>query len=137
MTKAKTLAALAVGLMFLGGCGMTSEIKELQGMPTKGDSFMHALHMEYAKLAAEADMKGDDDAAEFYYHKGKMAATGKKVGPMDMKERKLAKGTADEVEAARWVLVAVLKGGGPKKAPNNAALAQASFDCWMHEASKG
>lgn len=137
MMKARTLVALAAGLMIAGGCSMSPEIEALQAMPTKGDSFMHALHMEYARLAAEADARGDIDSAEFFYNKGKMAAAGKKVGPMGMKERKLDKAAAADIEAGRWVLVAMLKGGGPKKAPNNAALAQASFDCWMVETARG
>lgn len=53
-----------------------------------------------------------------------------------MKDRELPKGVADAIEAARLVLVAALRGGALKKAPNNAALAQAAFDCWMEEVSR-
>jgi len=134
--KARTLVALAAGLMVVGGCGIASEVDALKKMPTKGDAFTHALHMEYAALAGAADGRGADDSAEMYYNKGKMAAAGKKVDPLNMKERKLPKGVAEEIEAARWVLVAVLKGGGPKKSPNQTAMAQAMFDCWMDEAAK-
>lgn len=136
MLKARTLTALAAGLIIVGGCGISSEVDALKKMPTKGDAFMHALQMEYAGLAGAADERGAGDSAEMYYNKGKMAAAGKKVDPLTMKDRKLPKGVADEVEAGRIALVAVLRGGGPKKSPNQTALAQAMFDCWMEEAAK-
>lgn len=136
MIKLRSLVAIAAGVVIVGGCSISSEVDALKKMPTKGDAFMHALHMEYASLAGEADARSADESAEFFYNNGKMAAAGKKVGPLDMKARKLPKGVADDVEAARWVLVALLKGGGPKKSPNQTARAQASFDCWMDEAAK-
>jgi len=136
MTSGKTLAAVAAGLMFVAGCGISSEVDALRKIPTKGDAYMHALQMEYAGLAATADGRGADDSAEFYYNKGKMAAGGKKVDPLGMKDRKLPKGVDDEIEAARLALVAVLRGGGAKKAPNQSARAQAMFDCWMEEVSR-
>ena len=135
MTSGKTLAAVAAGLMFVAGCGISSEVDALRKIPTKGDAYMHALQMEYAGLAATADGRGADDSAEFYYNKGKMAAGGKKVDPLGMKDRKLPKGVDDEIEAARLALVVMLR-GGPKKSPNQSARAQAMFDCWMEEASR-
>jgi OOP family OmpA-OmpF porin len=137
MTNARTLAAIVAGLMVVGGCGISSEVDALKKMPPKGDAFMHALQLEYAALAGKADARGSDDSAEFYYQKGLTAAQGKKVDPLAMKDRKLPKGVDDEVEAARLALVAVLRGGSIKKAPKDTALAQATFDCWMEEASRG
>jgi OmpA-OmpF porin, OOP family len=136
MLKARTLAAVAAGMMIVGGCSIASEVEALKKMPSKGDAFMHALQMEYAGLAGAADARGADDSAEMYYNKGKMAAEGKKVDPLSMKDRKLPKNVDDEVEAGRIALVAILRGGGPKKAPKQTAVAQASFDCWMEESAK-
>jgi len=102
-------------------------------MPVKDDFFQQALHAEYVKLATIEDDEGDIDNAEYFNNKAKRVAEGKKVDPTGMKERNIPKNAADELEAARIALIAVLRGGGPKKAPNNSARAQVMFDCWMEE----
>lgn len=125
MLKARTLVAVAAGVMIVGGCESSPE-----------DTFKETLQMEYAGLAGTATKRGAADSAKMYSDKGKMAAEGKKVDPLTMKDRKLPKGVEDEVEAGRIALIAIIRGGGPKKAPSQTAMAQASFDCWMDEAAK-
>lgn len=125
MMNARTLLAVAAGMMIVGGCETSPE-----------DTFKNSLEREYAALASSAQARGAADSAKMYSGKGKMAAEGKKVDPLTMKDRKLPKGVDDEVEAGRIALIAILRGGGPKKAPNQTAMAQASFDCWMDEAAK-
>ncbi len=125
MMNARTLVAVAAGMMMVGGCETSPE-----------DTFKETLQMEYAALAGSATKRGAADSAKMYSEKGKMAADGKKVDPLTMKDRKLPKGVEDEVEAGRIALVAIIRGGGPKKAPSQTAMAQASFDCWMDEAAK-
>ncbi|MGH6662317.1 MAG: hypothetical protein ACREB6_12315 [Rhodospirillales bacterium] len=125
MLKARTLVAVAAGLMIVGGCETSPE-----------DTYRNTLEKEYAALAGAANARGAADSAKMYSSKGKMAAEGKKVDPLTMKDRKLPKGVEDEVEAGRIALIAIIRGGGPKKAPNQTAMAQATFDCWMDEAAK-
>lgn len=136
MMKAKTLAAIAAGMVLVSSCGISSEVEALKKMPPKGDAYMDTLKMEYAALAGAADERGSSSSAEMFYEKGKMAAEGKKVEPMGMKDRKLPKGVDDEIEAGRIALIAVMRGGGSKKAPKEMAAAVVSFDCWMDEAAK-
>ncbi|MBI2586355.1 MAG: OmpA family protein [Rhodospirillales bacterium] len=119
MNPITRFVGVVAGLAMLGACSIASEIDTVRRMPVKGDAFQQALHAEYVKLATIEDEK--------------MVADGKKVDPTAMKERKIPKNAEDELEAARIALVAVLRGGGPKKAPAQTALAQAMFDCWMEE----
>lgn len=133
MTSLTRLVGIVAISAMLGACSIASEIDSVRRMPVKGDSFQQALHAEYVGLAAIEDDEGDIDNAEYFNNKAKLVAEGKKVGPTGMKERKIPKSVAAELEAARIGLVAVLLGDGPKKAPNNSALAQAKFDCWMEE----
>lgn len=124
MMNARTLVAVAAGMMMVGGCETSPE-----------DTYRSTLQQQYAALASSAQAKGAAASAKMYSDKGKMAAEGKKVDPLTMKDRKLPKGVDDEVEAGRIALVAIIRGGGPKKAPSQTAMAQASFDCWMDEAA--
>ena len=133
MNPITRVVGVVAGLAMLGACSIASEIDTVRRMPVKGDAFQQALHAEYVKLATIEDDEGDTDNAEYFNNKAKMVADGKKVDPTTMKERKIPKNAEDELEAARIALVAVLRGGGPKKAPNQTALAQAMFDCWMEE----
>jgi len=133
MNPITRLAGVVAGVVMLGACSIASDIDAVRRMPVKGDAFQQALHAEYVKLATIEDDEGDLDNAEYFNAKAKMVADGKKVDPTAMKERQIPKNAADELEAARIALVAVLRGGGPKKAPAQAALAQAMFDCWMEE----
>jgi OmpA-OmpF porin, OOP family len=130
ITKLVGIVAVAA---ILGACSIASEIDTVRRMTVKGDAFQQALHAEYVKLATIEDEEGDIDNAEFFNNKAKMVAEGKKVEPTTFKERKIPKNAEDELEAARIALVAVLRGGGPVKAPNDTAHAQAMFDCWMEE----
>jgi len=124
MMKARALVAVAAAMLMTGGCETSPE-----------DTFKETLQMEYAALAGAATKRGAAASAKMYSDKGKMAAEGKKVDPLTMKDRKLPKGVDDEIEAGRIALIAVIRGGGPKKAPSQTAMAQASFDCWMEEAA--
>lgn len=133
MNPITRFVGVVAGLAMLGACSIASEIDTVRRMPVKGDAFQQALHAEYVKLATIEDDEGDIDNAEYFNNKAKMVADGKKVDPTAMKERKIPKNAEDELEAARIALVAALRGGGPKKAPNQTALAQAMFDCWMEE----
>jgi len=133
MNPITRVVGVVAGLAMLGACSIASDIDTVRRMPVKGDAFQQALHAEYVKLATIEDDEGDTDNAEYFNNKAKMVADGKKVDPTTMKERKIPKNAEDELEAARIALVAVLRGGGPKKAPNQTALAQAMFDCWMEE----
>ncbi len=133
MNSVTRLIGVVAGMAILGACSIASEIDTVRRMPVPGDAFSMALHAEYIKLAIEEDDEGDTDNAEYFNNKAKLVAQGKNVQPTDMKERKIPKSAADDLEAARIALVVALKSGGPKKAPNNMALAQAKFDCWMEE----
>lgn len=133
MNPITRFVGVVAGLAMLGACSIASEIDTVRRMPVKGDAFQQALHAEYVKLATIEDDEGDLDNAEYFNNKAKMVADGKKIDPTAMKERNIPKNAADELEAARIALVAVLRGGGPKKAPNQTALAQVMFDCWMEE----
>ncbi|HEX9903330.1 MAG TPA: OmpA family protein [Propylenella sp.] len=133
MNPITRFVGVVAGLAMLGACSIASEIDTVRRMPVKGDAFQQALHAEYVKLATIEDDEGDTDNAEYFNNKAKMVADGKLVDPTAMKERKIPKNAADELEAARIALVAVLRGGGPKRAANQTALAQAMFDCWMEE----
>jgi len=103
-----------------------------------GDPFQNALHGEYAELAVkESDLYDWSDAVRFA-RKAEGSARGVTVPPEMPGIWGIAPPERDELEAARARLVAVLDTTLIReRAPDVAAAAQASFDCWVEEQEEG
>ncbi len=132
--KLLKFAVVGLTLPLLAACAaMGPDVESTKAMAVKGDAFAKALHAEYVALAMSEREQGDTDSAEYYNKKAMDVAAGKNVMPQALKERKLPKGTEDEIEAARAGLVTALVTGGKQKAPAASAKAQAMLDCWLEQ----
>src|ERR1700761_2354290 len=127
--------ALAAGLA-LAGCASTSSLDLLDSTTPTGSPFTQALFHNYALLAKSFNIGSDSDdfglfgdsgssvqtLAEAFATKALIAAKGTEVDPEPSFD--------DESAHARERLLHGLA-DGKDRFPNDAARAQAEFDCWM------
>jgi OOP family OmpA-OmpF porin len=129
--KMQHIAGVLGAVMLLAGCASNlQQVRSVQ--PSGGSAFTQALAAEYRGLAVhEADEDFDWKAADYFAGKGLSAAGGEPVLPEEVS------GVSDDHAAtlndARGRLMAALDGGARESAPDIAAKAQVSFDCWLHE----
>ncbi len=133
------LAAILAGL--LAGCGMaegpasmiTAPVSEVGAMADEGTAFDTALHKAYVARGGIEAKEGDFYNANRFLDKGAAAARGEKVLPENPDSWPGPGGSIEELEAARVRLVKALIVGGRDLAPDAAARAQVSYDCWVEE----
>ena len=129
--KMQHIAGVLGAVMLLAGCASNlQQVRSVQ--PSGGSAFTQALAAEYRGLAVhEADEDFDWKAADYFAGKGLSAAGGEPGLPEEVS------GVSDDHAAtlndARGRLMAALDGGAREGAPDIAAKAQVSFDCWLHE----
>jgi OmpA-OmpF porin, OOP family len=135
MNFIKILGA-TVALAVLGGCAVLNsgyDIKKMQAAQPTGSDFTKALTQEYRQLTTlEADEYDWRDADHFAL-KGVRAAGGEAVEPDAIASRDLPADKVGELTSARADLMQILDAGGREKAPQDAAVAQGAFECWMEE----
>ncbi len=124
-------------LLFLSACATFTAGPELQSLreaEPKGAAFSQALSREYLVLANfEADEMVDWRDAQRFTRKGLRAAMGEMVPPEDFGRWRIPAGQIPTLAAARARLMAALGAGAPEAAPDDAARAQAHFDCWVEQ----
>ena len=122
----------------LGGCALGYDTDRLRQTETGGASFTQSLAREYRDLSVfEADEMADWESADYFAAKGLAAAAGSEVQPETVGERRLTAAEAGELASARGRLVALLDANARTKAPEDAAIAQARFDCWIEQQEEG
>ncbi len=98
------------------------------------DPFQATLFREYARYAHyEYDAMMDYVDTVYLGRKALAAAHGETVEPQAPGERRLTPAASSELSSAWARLTAVLNGGGPEKAPEATAKAQAAYDCWLEQ----
>ena len=121
----------------LSGCAIASsgyDIKKMRAAEVSGSAFTQALTAEYRQLMDfEADAMNDWRDADHYALKGLRTAAGEAVAPDTIDSRDLPADKVDELTTARAELVALLDAGAREKVPQDAAVAQGNFDCWMEQ----
>ncbi len=131
------VGSAAAALLFLSACATFTAGPELQSLreaEPKGSAFSRALSREYLVLANfEADEMVDWRDAQRFTRKGLRAAMGEMVPPEDFGRWRIPDGQKAALAAARARLMAALGAGAPEAAPNDAARAQAHFDCWVEQ----
>lgn len=124
-------------LLFLSACATFTAGPELQSLreaEPEGAAFSQALSREYLVLANfEADEMVDWRDAQRFTRKGLRAAMGEMVPPEDFMNWRIPDAHQATLAAARARLMAALGAGAPEAAPDNAAQAQAHFDCWVEQ----
>lgn len=116
-----------------------NDVAEIRDRAPAGTNFNAELAQEYRKIALfEADEMYDWIDAENHAVKGNMAAEGKTPLPYRPGEWNI-EGKADlrELEIARAELVTILDDGARTRAPHEAAVAQAKYDCWVEQQEEG
>lgn len=103
-----------------------------------GPAFTRALFDEYRGIAkSEALDQYDWINAAVFARKGLRAADGEVVAPEEIAAWDIPADRVGELTTARAKLVGYLAAGAAARAPEIAAKAQASFDCWVEEESEG
>ena len=107
------------------------EYQAVREMEPQGPAFNQGLRSGYLDYS---DLLYDDyDMVDFghFAFKAVDSAKGENVLPDRVESRDLFATDVDELAAARARLMAALAQTGRKKAPQSAAKAQTSFDCWL------
>ncbi len=114
-------------------------VEQVRATAPGGTGFSDRLAKEYKDLSLfEADQMGDWTDADFFAAKSVRAANGDV--PMPTEPEKWDIGDASvraELQSARGELVGILQSGGRDKAPAEAAVAQARYDCWVEQEEEG
>lgn len=121
---------LLVGLLVASGSACTTVLPP-ERTEALGPPFNEALKDGYLQLAASRWQAGSWELLHFR-DKATQAMLGDAVWPDEVSRVPLA--WQPEMAAQRDRLLAVLDAGGRVLAPEDAALAQVSFDCWLSEA---
>ena len=130
------LAAVAVLAAVLGACHGT-ELDGVQGLEPSGSKFNTELYAGYIQLSSKEVAEWDYRDSDRFALKAAVAARGDDVMPTTLAERYLPEDKKEELAKARARLFAMLVGNGRGKAPEAAARAQISFECWMQEQEEG
>jgi OmpA-OmpF porin, OOP family len=134
---------LAVGAFAVAGHAATlfplfPNVEKVRTTQPAGDGFEQRLAREYRDLAIfEADEMGDWPDAEIFAGKSLRAGGGEVPMPAEAGEWDIGNAaTRSELDAARSDLVSVLQ-DGRGRAPVEAAVAQARYDCWVEQEEEG
>jgi OOP family OmpA-OmpF porin len=129
--KSLRYAGALAAMLFLAACG--TPVDQLNNTQIAGGSaFTQRLAQEYRDLANfEASRMADYTDAYYFAQKGLAAAAGNPVPPADLSEFDIPAEWQGIAADARARLVAALDGNARTTDPENAAIAQVKFDCWL------
>jgi len=132
MFPAKPLLLPACLAFGLASCttGMPAE-----ETPALGGPFNEHVKQGYVRLASAAWGEADIPAAWRYRGKARAAMLGDAVWPDKVASHDVPEEVRPQALELRARLVAALEAGGRTLAPEQAATAQANFDCWLEELS--
>lgn len=137
MNRYLKVAGACAGLGIVGAC-ITMDPRSVVQLEPRGDAFQNALHGEYAELVLKESDLYDWVDADHFARKAEESARGVAVLPEMPGIWGIAPAERTQLEAAREQLVAVLENTPVReRAPDIAATAQASFDCWVEEQAEG
>lgn len=126
-------ATVGLGAALLAGCAGPT-IDEFKSAEASGSPFTQALTEQYRETVSyEADAMYDWADAAYFARKGLRTASGEAVEPETLDDWNLPAGSVDELQSARGRLAKVLGEGARESHPQDAAVAQAKFDCWVEQ----
>jgi OmpA-OmpF porin, OOP family len=115
----------------------TWDIDEVRNMAPQGSAFSQGLRTGYLDLADNDRELFLFSERDHFIRKAVASAKGLAVTPDLVSLRSLGDAQVDELSAGRARLMAGLDGNGRLKAPDAAARAQVSFDCWLYYEHRG
>ena len=142
MTSVKRFAILMIAAFTLAGCASqlmkSRPMNQLASIHPTGAGFNDALAQDYIALSGTEALQGDNRDADTYAQRAMAAAGGNPPGPdqVELRQPFLKHKYVSELSDARQRLVSALDKTGRTKAPDDAAHAQASYDCWIEQASE-
>lgn len=114
------------------------EMDQARAMQTGGTSFDSFLAREYRDFFLfEADEMYDWIDADYFAGKALRAEAGEPVMPEDPAEWSIDETHMPALQEGRRDLMAAFDAGGKEKAPEEAAIAQAKYDCWVEQQEEG
>ncbi|MGH6634686.1 MAG: OmpA family protein [Gammaproteobacteria bacterium] len=134
MMKFAVVMAAAVSLI---GCA-SRPMNQIANVQPTGTGFDHALAQDYTALSQAEKALGDHRDADTYALRAMAAAQGQSSAPdqVELRQPFLKDKYVSELSEARQRLVSALDQTGRTKAPEDAARAQSSYDCWLEQASE-
>jgi len=136
MKPFQTLIALAA-VLSVTACAQlqsSSTVDALNRAQPSGSPFTKSLAAEYRDFANNAQKNAMDYADALHFaRKGLASADGVIVMPETLDDWDLSDKNIVEMTSARNDLVDALENGGREAASQQAAVAQASFDCWAEQ----
>lgn len=131
------VALVAATSFTLAGCSgfkSHSEVEALNEAKAVGSPFTQALSSEYRDYAnKEQNIEFDYADALHFARKGLATAAGEIVLPEPISDWNLKPEHIEELSSARSQLVIALDRGARESSPQQAAVAQARFDCWIEQ----
>lgn len=129
--------AMAVAVLAVSACSnfnKHSELEALNEVQAVGSPFTQALTAEYRDFAnREMNEMFDYPDALHFARKGLAAAGGEVVMPEPISDWNLLPHHMEELGTARARLIVAFDLGARDIAPQQAAIAQARFDCWIEQ----
>jgi OOP family OmpA-OmpF porin len=122
---------LLVGLLVASGNACTTVLAP-ERTEALGPPFNDALKQGYLRLADSRWAQGSWEALHFR-DKARQAMLGDAVWPDDPANARVPASLRPELLERRERLLTLLDGGGRVLAPQDAAMAQVGFDCWLSE----
>lgn len=136
MKLVRAIAAM-FGVLLLSACSgynSNNAVEALNVAEAVGSPFTQALAREYRIMANyEQNQMYDYPDALHFARKGLAAAGGEVVLPEILDDWDLDDKYLKDLAASRTRLVALLDIGAREMAPEQAAIAQARFDCWVEQ----
>ena len=134
----KIKAYILVITLSISATACSFDIEEARNISIIGGDFDQSLAREYQELAIyEADEMYDWPDAALFSRKAIMASHGQSPVPEQIDDWNLPDGTITEFSDARLLLTNSLDSGFREEIPQQAAKAQASFDCWIEQQEEG
>ncbi|MGH8581068.1 MAG: OmpA family protein [Gammaproteobacteria bacterium] len=113
-------------------------MNQIANVQPTGTDFDNALAQDYTALSQAEKAQGDHRDADTYALRAMAAAGGQSPAPdqVELRQPFLKGKYVSELSEARQRLVSALDQTGRTKAPEDAARAQSSYDCWLEQASE-
>lgn len=130
----KTKAFLAAAAMIALAACSGQELGNARGMQANSSEFGNTLSAGYLRLSQAEYSEGDYADSDYFALRSIAAGTsGTVVEPPAATTRNLPADGADAAAKGHAALVDVLNRGAREKAPQLAATAQTSYECWIQE----
>jgi len=136
MLKVFTLIGVVAGPFLLAACetsAIDDQLGQIERNPGQGSAFAKALHKEYIGLARSFQQSDFPSEALFWGDKSAKAGTGAEPPWEAVESQGLPPDPLAEARKSEARLNAAIAAGAKTSDPADLAIAQAAFDCTIHD----